>query len=473
MTKEELITHLQDIEWDDFEAKQAQNKVPANVWETVSAFSNTSGGWIVFGIRQDGMKFEVQGVTDGEHIESDFLNTLRGGQKMSCKIFPDAHKYSIDGKTVLAFHIPSSPDKPVYFGGTVNNTFIRSGSGDRRATNEEIAAMYRDQMFGVKSEQFIDGSSLDDLSMDALHDYRAYLASVKSRQAFETASDDEFCRMTNIADREGRLSYAGLMMFGKGHRVTAYIPTFCVDYIEIPGNSIQEADLRYTYRIPEQENIWNAYRIISRRLLTIVDVPFKMDSEGRNVGDTSQYLILREALANFLMHADQFNTLRSCIHVYTNRIEFVNGGSIPVNLKEIEGRAYTNPRNPTVARLFRFADIAENVGFGLNTLRSWKFVTGRMMEIESALTATTVSFDLKSTLPNQSKSKVKSKVKSTVKSKDKIKGLMKEEPAISLADIADVLGMSLSGVEKAVRNMKTAGEIERKDGKKGGTWIVL
>ena len=198
-----------------------------------------------------------------------------------------------------------------------------------------------------------------------------------------------------------------------------------------------------------------------------------MDSEGRNVGDTSQYMILREALANFLMHADQFNTLRSCIHVYTNRIEFVNGGSIPVNLKEIEGRAYTNPRNPTVARLFRFADIAENVGFGLNTLRSWKSVTGRMMEIESALTATTVSFDLKSTLPNQSKSKVKSKVKSTVKSKDKIKGLMKEEPAISLADIADVLGMSLSGVEKAVRNMKTAGEIERKDGKKGGTWIVL
>ena len=469
MTKEELITHLQDIEWDDFEAKQAQNKVPANVWETVSAFSNTSGGWIVFGIRQDGMKFEVQGVTDGEHIESDFLNILRGGQKMSCKIFPDAHKYSIDGKTVLAFHIPSSPDKPVYFGGTVNNTFIRSGSGDRRATNEEIAAMYRDQMFGVKSEQFIEGSSLDDLSMDALHDYRAYLASVKSRQTFETASDEEFCRMTNITDKDGRLSYAGLMMFGKGHRVTAYIPTFCVDYIEIPGNSIQESDLRYTYRIPEQENIWNAYRIISRRLLTIVDVPFKMDSEGRNVGDTSQYVILREALANFLMHADQFNTLRSCIHVYTGRIEFVNGGAIPVSLKEIEGRAYTNPRNPTVARLFRYADIAENVGFGLNTLRSWKSVTGRKMEIESELTATTVSFELKSALPNQTGSKVKSKVKS----KDKIKSLMKEEPTISLSDIAEAIGMSLSGVEKAVRNMKVSGEIERKDGKKGGIWIVL
>ena len=83
--------------------------------------------------------------------------------------------------------------------------------------------------------------------------------------------------------------------------MTAYIPTFCVDYIEIPGSSIQDADLRFTYRIPEQENIWNAYRIISRRLLTIVDVPFKMDAEGRNVGDTSQYVILREALANCIL----------------------------------------------------------------------------------------------------------------------------------------------------------------------------
>ena len=67
------------------------------------------------------------------------------------------------------------------------------------------------------------------LSLDALHDYRAYLVSVKSKQAFETVSDEQFCLMTNITDKEGRLSYAGLMMFGKGYRVTAYIPTFCVD----------------------------------------------------------------------------------------------------------------------------------------------------------------------------------------------------------------------------------------------------
>ena len=42
MTKEELQKRITDIEWDDFEVKEALNKLPDNVWETVSAFSNPS-----------------------------------------------------------------------------------------------------------------------------------------------------------------------------------------------------------------------------------------------------------------------------------------------------------------------------------------------------------------------------------------------------------------------------------------------
>lgn len=47
MTREELIAKIQDIEWDDFEAKEALNELPKNMWDTVSAFSNTSGGWVL------------------------------------------------------------------------------------------------------------------------------------------------------------------------------------------------------------------------------------------------------------------------------------------------------------------------------------------------------------------------------------------------------------------------------------------
>ena len=71
MEREELIKRLKDIEWDDFEVKEARNELPKNIWETVSAFSNTSGGWIVLGIRQKGKSFSVHGVDNAEKLEQD------------------------------------------------------------------------------------------------------------------------------------------------------------------------------------------------------------------------------------------------------------------------------------------------------------------------------------------------------------------------------------------------------------------
>lgn len=150
MEREELVKRLNDIEWDDFEVKEARNELPKNIWETVSAFSNTSGGWIVLGIRQKGKSFSVYGVDNAEKLEQDFLGTLRS-QKFNIRLSPIARQYVIDGKKVLAFYIPSSTQKPVYFGNPFNS-FIRMGSGDQRATESEIMAMYHDQSFGIRSE---------------------------------------------------------------------------------------------------------------------------------------------------------------------------------------------------------------------------------------------------------------------------------------------------------------------------------
>lgn len=41
MTLDELLIKLNGVEWNDFEVKEAKSNVPKNVWETVSAFSNS------------------------------------------------------------------------------------------------------------------------------------------------------------------------------------------------------------------------------------------------------------------------------------------------------------------------------------------------------------------------------------------------------------------------------------------------
>ena len=185
----------------------------------------------------------------------------------------------------------------------------------------------------------------------------------------------------------------------------------------------------------------------------------------------SQYEIIREALANFLMHSDQFNTVRSCIHVFLNRIEFINGGSMPVKVNEINGQCYTNPRNPSVARLFRLADVAENVGFGLHKLLSWKSLTGNDVSIESGIDRTSVVFWTKKI--ENGKSSVESSVESSVKTSDRIKQVMSENPGVTLAQIAESLQVSQRSIEKAVHKLVSLGEIVRVGSKKSGTWKVL
>jgi hypothetical protein len=61
MTKEELIKLINGHEWNNVEFKKAQRGVPESAYETVSSFSNTGGGWLVFGIRDYNGHYEVTG----------------------------------------------------------------------------------------------------------------------------------------------------------------------------------------------------------------------------------------------------------------------------------------------------------------------------------------------------------------------------------------------------------------------------
>ena len=128
MEKAELIERLKGYEWNDVEFKRALRGVPDSAYETVSAFSNTGGGWLVFGIRDGAGGYEFVGVLEVDKVQNDFLSILRSGQKLNRVIAVDERLIEDDGKALLVFHIPEArrQDKPIYLGGDIRRSFIRN-----------------------------------------------------------------------------------------------------------------------------------------------------------------------------------------------------------------------------------------------------------------------------------------------------------------------------------------------------------
>ncbi len=477
MTKDELLLRLQNIEWDDFEVKEAKSELPKSIWESVSAFCNTSGGWIVLGVAQHGKLFEVTGVGNAEKMEQDFFGVLRS-QKFNAILTAQAHKYDIDGKVVLAFFIPSSPQKPIYFN-TPINTFIRCGSGDQRATHSEISAMFREQSFGIRSEMAIQDTCIELLNSDSLRSYRNYLNTYNPLAAYLDYDDKAFCEKMGIADHNGFLTYSGVLMLGRREVIHRLVPTFWMDYIEIPGNSVQEAQTRYTYRIPEQENLWEYYHAIIKRLRLFAETPFRMNNEGVAVDDNSQLNVLREALVNMLMHTDHFSSIHSCIRVFTNRIEFMNAGSFPISIERLSTCMISKPRNPTIAKLFRFAKLAENAGFGIDKMRSWKLFTGNEVIIQNEIDYVSVIFAIKSQSGSlghsgQMGGQMSGQMSGQMpKNRAEILHKIIDNPQITRKELVEVIGIASSAIQKHLEVLVSEGYIRREGRTKSSYWVIL
>lgn len=477
MTKEELLRRLNGIEWNDFEIKEAKNEVPKTAWETVSAFSNSYGGWIVFGVKENraGGKstYDIQGVAQPEKIEQDFVTVLRSNGKFNQRISVQAAKFEIDDKTVLAFYIPMSEYKPVYIS-VPTNTYIRLGSGDQRATEYEIRAMQRDQAFGKKSNEAVFGSCFDDINQGSFHDYRSYLKVFNPELSYNTLSDTEFAVKTGVM-LNGLLTVGGLLMFGNIDAILRYNPDFLIDYIEVPGTSIQDATTRYTFRIPEQENIWEYYKVIFQRLRTRIDNPYSPRSDGIAPDDNTRLYCVREALVNMLAHADYFSEIHSTVRVFDTSIQFQNPGSFPVNLKILGQTIVSQPRNPNILRFFKLARLSENGGYGIDKILNWKKLTGCAVAIDSDITKSEVRFELPiSVNQRQSTSESTPKGVNDVNSPlaTAVMALIVANNSISIAEIASSTGKSRRNIDRVIESLKKLGKLTRVGSARSGSWKV-
>ena len=194
MTEQELIALLKKHEWKDVEFKEAKIAVPKNAYETVSAFANTEGGHLVFGVKKNGSDFEIVGVLNVDQVQNDFITTLRQPNKINQLIDVEEYLHTIDEKNLLIFFVPEAPraQKPVYINGSIKQSFLRKGACDVRCSHDEMHLLLRD----AANERY-DGEVIEDIASDLFFDegsLRWYRTIFNQKQPgrHETVSDIEF-----------------------------------------------------------------------------------------------------------------------------------------------------------------------------------------------------------------------------------------------------------------------------------------
>jgi ATP-dependent DNA helicase RecG len=376
MTSDELIAQLGKYEWSDVECKKAQHGVPNDAYETVCAFANTAGGYLVFGVKDTQGSLEIVGVIEVDKVQNDFLSCLRIGSKLNRVVAAREDAIEHEGKTLLVFHIPEAQrnEKPLYLNGDIRKSYIRRGGGDERCTQAEIERFLRDGADGT-----YDGEALRDLDAEVCFDessvawYRNLLQHSQGGRHAEL-SDIEFLHEWGfLVEADDCLvpKRAAVLLFGKSRYVRQILPRGVVDYqrIDVPFDE-WSPDKRWHDRVVVEENIVQAWQVLVERYMRLAEWPFSVDAATlRRHDDPPDYISFREAAINLLIHQDYGeHTRKPVIKIFADRTVFWNPGDAFVTVDQLLEPTEKDVRNPAIVNAFRRIGLSDQAGTGIRSI---------------------------------------------------------------------------------------------------------
>ncbi len=381
MTQDELIDLLNAHEWRDVEFKEAQRDVPRNAYETVSAFANTDGGLLVFGVRKTGQDFEVVGVLDVDKVQSDFLATLRDRNKLSVIVDVREKLQKHDGADLLIFFVPEvrRSEKPVFLNGDIRRAYIRSGGCDIRCSENERNRFLVD----ADSERY-DGQPVDfDLSaalnLKSIQWYRAIYEGRPGNRSYATLSHTDFLKeMGLLVERHGQVSpsRAAILLFGANAAFRQLLPRPVVDCQRFSlARDRADTGERWNDRRVLEENLIRTWQVLIDWYQKFADQPFQIDPASLQRDDAPlDYRAFRESMVNLLIHQDYSDhSHKASIRHYADQTVFWNPGDAFATDVDLLEPGEKEVRNPRIVTAFRRIGLSENAGWGLrDVFRNWQ-----------------------------------------------------------------------------------------------------
>ena len=500
----DLAAVLTDHEKASVEVKLAAGGLPNSLWETYSSFANTFGGTIILGVEENITtgEFIPVGIQNSQKMLSDIWNTLNNRQKISANILLENHVYSMnyDGKTFIVIEVPRAErsEKPIYVGQDMfRGTFRRNHEGDYHCSKEEIKSMLRDQTDTTQDALVLENLSIEDLNSESIRSYRQIFKNLKDDHIWTKLDDDEFLIKIGAAKKsqnDGRIhpTLGGLIFFGNFITIVDELPNYFLDYREHHlGNT------RWSDRVSSGDGTWSGnifdfYFKVMDRLTADVKKPFKLDSNLMRIDDTPVHKALRECLANALIHADYYGRRGIVIDKEFRKITIANPGTFRIGIDEAIAGGISDARNGRIFNMFSLIDVGERSGMGLCNLYSvWKDNGFKKPSLVETIDPDriTLTLQIDSDGINDGRNEVDgrndrrndgrndgrngSEYPDLNKTQVCVLEEIRRNPSVTVASIADTVGLSMPTIERAMTALKKKGYIVREGSTKAGKWLVI
>ena len=462
----------------EYDKKQSlEIKKPKSWLKSVSAFANSFGGNLIFGITNDD---EIVGLEDAGKGAEIISETIKTRMNPIPKFKLDFK--TIDGKELIVVEVMTGDETPYYYSGEGQLVaFVRIGNESVQANPMQLRELV------IRGS----GQSYDSLPSRYKFEDMAFtkLRSVykqRTGKSFENTDYESF----GIIDGDGKLTNAGALLADESP--VRHSRVFCtrwngltkasglmdaIDDEEYSGGlvSLFQDGLKFIMR-----NNRKAWRKAATRRIEYPDYPERAITEG---------------LVNALIHRD-YLMVGSEVHIdiFDDRLEIYSPGGM-MDGSTLEGRDLRNissqRRNPVLADIFSRLQLMERRGSGFKKiLEDYDFQENAREDLMPKFMAANKDFLL--TLYNlnyfagqnvgESSEKVRRKFgESSEKIGDNIITdtqkeillLIKEDGTNSALSMAKKLNITSRTVEKNIKVLKEQGLLIRHGAARGGYWEIV
>jgi len=218
------------------EIKSCKGGFPKRIWETISAFANTTGGGvIILGVSETPDGIKITGLDNPAKFQSDLASIC---SQMIPVLRPLIEIHKLGKKFIVSAEIPevSYKDKPCHYQGSgiMSGSLIRVADGDRHLTQYEVQGFLDGRGQPLYDVEPIPESIIADLDKELVE---LFLVKIRQKSPrLKTWDEQKILKTYRILTddkAEYKLTLAGLLCLGSYPQ--KYFPGVAIHVLAYPA----------------------------------------------------------------------------------------------------------------------------------------------------------------------------------------------------------------------------------------------